>query len=102
MTSSYPIWMVLGLVLAFPFCMVIERTRDVGHNPIPPRPAPTREDFHLGRARAAYLAGDIDLDRFEELAGHVLSGGHLSQALEPRGGPGKPPPPTDVGNRSTS
>lgn len=56
----------------------------VGHNPIPPRQPPTRESFHLGRARAAYIEGSIDVERFEVLAAHVLAGGYLSQDLEPR------------------
>lgn len=73
----------------------------MGHTP-PPRvmPAPDRESFHLGRAKAAYVAGEIDLDRLEHLVEHVLAGGHLSQALEPRDGPGRTPP-TDPSNRST-
>lgn len=75
----------------------------MGHTPIPrvPRPSrpPDRESFHLGRARDAYVHGEITLERFEALAAHVLAGGHLSQALEPRGGDG---PPVDAGNRSTA
>lgn len=56
----------------------------MGHNPIPPRRAPDRESFHLGRARAAYIDGSISLERFDVLMRHVLDGGYLSQNLEPR------------------
>lgn len=73
----------------------------MGHNPIPPARPPDRESFHLGRARAAYIAGDITIERFEELAAHVLAGGYLSRELEPRDLPDgideairKPPPHT--------
>ena len=49
---------------------------------VPPMPEPTRESFHLGRARAAYVRGDIDADEFERLAHHVIvERGHLTQDL---------------------
>lgn len=51
----------------------------MGHNPIPPAPAPTRESFHLGMARAAYVNGDLTLDEFEQSVEFVLRGGHLTQ-----------------------
>jgi hypothetical protein len=56
----------------------------MGRTPIPIVIAPDRESFHIGRARNAYLAGQIDVYTFEELVWHVLSGGHLSQDLMPR------------------
>jgi hypothetical protein len=66
----------------------------MGHTPIPPRlPPPTRESFHLGRARSAYVEGRITVDRFEELADHVLRGGHLSRDLQPVVPPPPPPEP---------
>jgi hypothetical protein len=40
---------------------------------------PTRESFHLGVARAAFLAGHISLEQFERSVAHVLSGGTLDQ-----------------------
>jgi len=38
-----------------------------------------RESFHLGVARAACIAGKIDVYEFEEAIEHVLRGGHLTQ-----------------------
>lgn len=64
--------------------------------------APTpqdRESFHLGRAKSAYVAGMIDVDRLEELVGHVLAGGWLTENLEPS--TPRPAPPVDAGVTAT-
>lgn len=53
----------------------------MGNNPIPPAVKPTRESFHLGRARSAYIDGTIDLARFCECVDIVLDGGTLPQDL---------------------
>lgn len=89
----------------------------MGNQPIPPRrmghrppqalgPPPDRESFHLGRARAAYVEGRIELERFELLAAHVLRGGCLTQDLqmvsEATYRHAKPyMPPDNPGNRET-
>ena len=41
-------------------------------------PTPTRESFHLGIARAAYLLDQLTLDEFEQSVEHVLRGGTLN------------------------
>lgn len=56
----------------------------MGHNPIPPARPPTGEEFHLGRARAAFVDGLLDVAGFERLTEHVLRGGYLSETLAPR------------------
>lgn len=54
----------------------------MGLTPIPPRSTPpTRESFHLGRAKAAYVANHLSLERFETLVEHVLKGGVLPEYL---------------------
>lgn len=55
----------------------------MGH--APPRtkqPPPTRESYHLGLARRAYLEGDLDVEAFERAVEHVLLGGVLGPNLE--------------------
>jgi hypothetical protein len=50
------------------------------HQPVRPAKAPTRESFHLGIARAAYVNGALTIEEFEQSVGHVLRGGHLNAA----------------------
>jgi hypothetical protein len=50
----------------------------MGH--APPRGSgnvPSTEDFHIGMARASFLAGRLTLGEFEASVEHVLSGGYL-------------------------
>lgn len=49
----------------------------MGHQPIPPAAPPTRESFHLGSARRAYVSGELTIEEFERSVEHVLEGGHL-------------------------
>jgi hypothetical protein len=63
----------------------------MGHSPPGQHAAPSRESFHLGIARAAYLGESLDLDEYERSVAHVLAGGSLNQA----GRIGGPPAPRD-------
>lgn len=69
----------------------------MGHNPVPPPSGITidqagyrlarglgvdGERFHLGRARDAFVHGQIDVDEFERAVEHVLRGGYLGEHLE--------------------
>lgn len=72
--------------------------RPPNRRPAPPRP-PTREerldarrDRWLEELAQAFAAGDLDLERLEELIDHVLRGGGLTPRLEPRDAPPLPPP----------
>ena len=49
----------------------------MGYRPIPPRTPPTRESFHLGMARSAFVKGALDVAEFEASVEHVLLGGTL-------------------------
>ncbi len=56
----------------------------MGNNPIPPPPKrarPTRESFHLGMARSAYIEGRIEVDDYERCVEIVLAGGQLPQRV---------------------
>lgn len=53
----------------------------MGNNPIAPVRAPSREEFHLGRARAAFLEGRLNAEGFERRVAHILRGGYLSESL---------------------
>ena len=68
----------------------------MGNNAIPARKHPTRESFHLGMARNAYLAGQIDIDEFEQCVSIVLAGGHLPHDVRRALGP-----PANASNRTT-
>jgi hypothetical protein len=45
----------------------------------PTGPPPSRESFHLGMARSAFVNGRLDLEEYERSVGHVLAGGTLTQ-----------------------
>ena len=50
----------------------------MGRTPIPRIPPPVDDEaYYLSAARDAYVAGEIDLDRFEELVEHIIQGGWL-------------------------
>lgn len=72
----------------------------MGLQPIPPPPRsrpPTSEEFHLGRAREAYLNDRIDLDKYERCVEVVLAGGDLPQDVRRAIGP-----PNDPSIRTTA
>lgn len=41
---------------------------------------PTRESFHLGMAKRAYVDGSLTLEEFKQSVEHVLRGGTLNAA----------------------
>jgi hypothetical protein len=49
----------------------------MGHRPPRQSNPPTRESFHLGMAKSAYVKGELTLAEFEIVVEHVLSGGHF-------------------------
>jgi hypothetical protein len=54
----------------------------MGHAPPRRRKAespPSRESFHLGMARAAFVDGSLTIEEFEASVAHVLAGGTLDQ-----------------------